>query len=323
MPIIAFTSQHGGVGTTTSAVTVAYGMAQAGYSTLLVDLQELAQCAFALGLEPAPTIYDWLISRQPPLSRAITIQNGLRLLRGDRSTQAVNRYYNQDQYGREWLVGEFACLDSKSWILIDTPRGQVLGEAVIEAADVIIIPFRGDATSWHGVLQTTDVIKHVGSQAKVVLLPTMFDLRQQLARHYLGEAHRLYGGQVAQPIPHRAAFAQASARCRTIWEYADEGIEEVQDAYTSLINQMVSSMMTPVETSKTAPLQQRIAELEHQLAEAKEWRARHDLQTRMDTIESGLSMLTAEVAELRKSLHGVTTKLDKLRSALDDRSEPR
>jgi chromosome partitioning protein len=323
MTIVAFASQRGGVGTTTSAVTVAYGLAQAGYRTLLVDLQMLAQCAFSLGLESAPTVYEWLISKQPALSRTITIQNGLRLLRGDYSTTVVNRYYNRDTFGREWLVDEFRYLDPDSWIVIDTPRGQTLGEAVIEAADIVVIPFRGDPPSWHGVLATMELIERLGSTAKVILLPTLFDLRQRLARHYLDEAQRLYGEQVALPIPQRIAVAEACGNAKTIWEYKADGIEDVQAAYSALLERLLPKRATAVQTGVVLHYQQQVIELQHQLAEANEWRARHDLHERMDAVESHLSALGTEVDEIRELLQQVAAQWEKLRRLFDDGSATR
>jgi cellulose biosynthesis protein BcsQ len=54
-----------------------------------------------------------------------------------------------------------------------------LGEAVIEAADIVVIPFRADKQGWHGVLGTMEWIERLNARSEVILLPTMFDLRQR------------------------------------------------------------------------------------------------------------------------------------------------
>ena len=57
MKAIAFANQKGGVGKTTTAVTLADGLARLGRRTLLVDLDPQGHVAFSLGLDKAPGLY--------------------------------------------------------------------------------------------------------------------------------------------------------------------------------------------------------------------------------------------------------------------------
>ena len=50
--IIAVINQKGGVGKTTISINLATGLAQAGYSTLLIDLDPQAHSTIGLGIEP-------------------------------------------------------------------------------------------------------------------------------------------------------------------------------------------------------------------------------------------------------------------------------
>jgi len=68
MKIIAFANQKGGVGKTTTAVTLAHGLALNGVHTLLVDLDPQGHVAFSLGLEKSPDLYR-LICLEEPISK--------------------------------------------------------------------------------------------------------------------------------------------------------------------------------------------------------------------------------------------------------------
>ena len=92
--VYAIANQKGGVGKTTTAVNVAACIAEAGYATLLVDIDPQANATVGLGLpkDAEPSVYDvlcgaataeealstdgdrptWRSCRRTPISRAPT-----------------------------------------------------------------------------------------------------------------------------------------------------------------------------------------------------------------------------------------------------------
>lgn len=320
MPIIAFVSQHGGVGVTTSAVTVAYGLTSHRKKTLLMDLQELAQCSLALGLKRAPAVHEWLVGGKSAWGQATTMFNGLAVLCGDQSTASVNSKFNCEPDGLQWLEAEMQllALDRKAWIVVDTPRRQILGDAVIATADMIVIPFRCDAHSWHGTMNTIALVKKLNPDAKVWLLPTQFDYRQSIEQHYLNEATRLYGEQVAQPVPRRIAVAESGRFGLSIWHYDKEGMEEVRATYRSLIHQLLSWTPLGSEEPRIRYYERRIEALESVVSALLAWCARYDMKTRLDQLEEDLDTTWSEVNAMRQPLQEMALKWDKLRSLFDE-----
>ena len=57
MKVITVANQKGGVGKTTTAVTLAHGLGLKGYQTLLLDLDPQGQRALALGLLQEPVCW--------------------------------------------------------------------------------------------------------------------------------------------------------------------------------------------------------------------------------------------------------------------------
>ncbi len=64
MTILTLANQKGGVGKTTTAVTLAHGLALAGQHTLLVDLDPQGHVAFALGMDKAPGLYRLVVKER-------------------------------------------------------------------------------------------------------------------------------------------------------------------------------------------------------------------------------------------------------------------
>lgn len=62
---IVIANQKGGVGRTTTAVTLAHGLARAGQRVLLVDCDPQGQVTSFLGLEKSAGLYEWLMERAP------------------------------------------------------------------------------------------------------------------------------------------------------------------------------------------------------------------------------------------------------------------
>ena len=68
---------RGGSGKTTTAVTLAHGLALAGRRVLLVDCDPRRDAALHFGLAPEPGLAAWLRNRP---ARALEVRAGLRVL---------------------------------------------------------------------------------------------------------------------------------------------------------------------------------------------------------------------------------------------------
>ena len=240
--IIAVTSQKGGVGKTTTATSIAHGLAQQGRTVLLVDFDPQGHSAIALGMDPEPGVFDWLITQQPVANLVRnTGRPGLSLLPGNSRTRTAQNVLHAELRSLADLAATIDALAAGyDYLVIDTPPSGLLQEAAIHAAHVVIIPVHCEALGMDGVAATINIIARVGSRSpRVIILPTSY--MPHINEHDYNRTllDDTYPGQVASPVLRRIAVAECHAQGKTVWECSSVGASDVAHAYGVLIDWLV------------------------------------------------------------------------------------
>ena len=124
--IYAFANQKGGVGKTTTAVTLAHGFAMSGQRTLLVDLDPQGHVAFALGAEKSPGLYRLIVDEEPIEKVAIPARDNLDIIPGDKRTEKAKRTVVISNFPTEILARLFKHAEYDVIILYMAPSLDVL-----------------------------------------------------------------------------------------------------------------------------------------------------------------------------------------------------
>jgi chromosome partitioning protein len=190
--VYAIANQKGGVGKTTTAVNVAACIAEAGYDTLLVDVDPQGNATTGLGIERngAPGLYDVLGGELAALDavRATGIDH-LSLLASTPdlagATMELPRLPGSETRLRDALAGvrgRFA------YTLLDCPPslGPLTVNALV-AADRVIVPVQTEYFALEGLaglLDTLSLVQRELNQRLTVagMLLTMHDGRTRLAQ---------------------------------------------------------------------------------------------------------------------------------------------
>jgi chromosome partitioning protein len=224
MIIFAFANQKGGVGKTTSAVTLADGLARLKKRTLLVDLDPQGHLALSFGLEKAPGLYRWMVLGEPLDVVKVEILPHLDLIPGDKQTEKVKRQITLADF-RETILADLLHESEYDAVLLDlAPSMDVLHLNGLIAADWVVIPTRPDALAVDGVkeiLTTMAEISRTGHRYRgYSILPTFFDRTTRETFLQFQDLARAFGEHVWPPIPQDTRVRETAAYGKTLWEYA-------------------------------------------------------------------------------------------------------
>ncbi|MBA4385142.1 MAG: hypothetical protein C0410_10440 [Anaerolinea sp.] len=228
MKIFAFANQKGGVGKTTTAVTLADGLARMKVKTLLVDLDPQGHLALSFGLEKSPGLYRLIYLDEPLEKVVINISPNLDLVPGDKQTEKVKRQITLSDF-RETILADILHDADYDAVLLDmAPSLDVLHINGLIAADWVVIPTRPDALALDGVkeiLTTMAEINQNGHRYRgYSILPTFFDRTTRETFLQFQELAKTFGEHLWPPIPQDTRVRETVAYGKTLWDYSPNSV---------------------------------------------------------------------------------------------------
>jgi chromosome partitioning protein len=232
--IIAVISKKGGVGKTTSAVSVAAALARRGHRVLLLDLDPQASASLWLGVprsDLAPSIADVLLG-ETRIDTAIrrTRLDNLDLLTSSTDLTAADRELSRLGQGERTLARHLQRVrDDYRYILIDCPPGLgFLPSSALLAADAFVVPTPPQFLALEGLTNLLSAIERLGYRyqrrpACLGILLTMIDYRTRAGRHNVERLREELKTKVlAIEVRINVRIAEAPEQGQTIFEYAPE-----------------------------------------------------------------------------------------------------
>jgi chromosome partitioning protein len=230
--VIACANQKGGVGKTTTVVSLASYLALDGRQVLLVDLDPQGNATSGLGIDRAAlemSVYDVLLS-ESPLGDAVrqTSVDGLSVLPSDRNLAGAEvELVSNDARERRLKRVLDGAADAYEFVLLDCPPSLgLLTVNGLTAADSVLIPLQCEYYALEGLGQlmaTIDLIRdHLNPrlQMKGVVL-TMHDGRTSLSADVSAEVRRHLGDQVFDAVvPRSVRLAEAPSYGQPIAQYS-------------------------------------------------------------------------------------------------------
>jgi chromosome partitioning protein len=243
--IISVANQKGGVGKTTTAINLAAGLAKAGKTALVIDIDPQCNATSGLGVSPAER-HPLLAGR--PLAEYVvpTSQPRLHVLPGSQSLadadalSAPNR--QRASALRQHLADNLSHFD---YVFLDCPPslGQ-LTRAALAASSEVYIPIQCEYFAMEGLSQIIDLARQTKAKDNHRLeiggiVMTMFDPALELANEVVTEVRGYFDDTVFRTLvprdvhiseapSHGQSVLDYSPRSRGAWAYAELVLEVIE-----------------------------------------------------------------------------------------------
>jgi chromosome partitioning protein len=234
--IIAVVNNKGGVGKTTTAISVSACLASRGRKTLLIDADQQGSSTTSLGIkkqELKATFYDFLMT-DLPLDQVVreTMLGGLHILPAKDDLLGVDHKImglpNQDTLLRDRIKQKMTGSNRSGYdfIIIDAPPNlDLLNINIMAAASRLIIPIQAEYLSLEGLANLVDTYKRIqktiNPQLSILgILITRYLVNCRLSREVCQDLRRSMGALVFDNvIPQNVRLAEAPGHAEPIIVY--------------------------------------------------------------------------------------------------------
>jgi chromosome partitioning protein len=258
---LAVFNHKGGTGKTTTAVTIAAGLAGRGKRVLLVDTDAQGNVSVSLGANAERSLYHVLVMGLRVADAVRVVRPNLDLLASNETLAAAELYLagrqNRDRVLCERLSAAAAGYD---YVVLDcSPSLSLMNQNALVFADSVLVPVACDYLSLVGVRQVIKTVKNVNSLLHHPVqiwgvLPTFFDARAKICREAVSTLKQHFGERCLPPVRAAIKVKEAPAQGQTIFEYAagTSASEDYEVVVERIIQSREGRVATPVAPARTA-----------------------------------------------------------------------
>jgi len=226
---IAVFNHKGGTGKTTTAVSLAAGLAETGRRVLLIDADGQGNVGASLGIAGERTLYHVIVNGASPEDVAVPVRKNLDVITSNELLAAAELYLagrpNRDRILRERLGDR---LDAYDVVVMDcAPALSLMNQNALVYVDGVVVPVSCDYLSLVGVKQVLRTLKHVRELLRhevrlLGVLPTFYDKRNRISRDAVEALRDHFGDRCFAPVRVNTRLREAPSAKQTIFELAPD-----------------------------------------------------------------------------------------------------
>mgnify|MGYP005988725223 CR=1 FL=1 len=228
MQVWAISNQKGGVGKTTTAVTLAGLLADSGHDVLLIDLDPHGSLTSYFRYDPdeiEQSVYDLFMPDAKVTTALVesllvpTTSDKVKLLPASTALATLERRaIGKSGLGLQISKAISYVKDDYDYVLIDSPP--VLGVLMVNAlaaSNRLLIPSQTEFLALKGLERMVRTISMINKARKnkleYTIIPTFYDRRTQASVKCLRELHNLYADEISSVVvPVDTKFRNASMK---------------------------------------------------------------------------------------------------------------
>lgn len=239
---IAVMNQKGGTGKTTTAVSLAHGLAKRGRRVLIIDMDSQGNVGVCLGQGDGLNLYHVMVEGLPPEAAIVQTREGLDLLPSDNRLAKVEVHLAHVKDAARTMKNRLREVRGYDYVILDCgPSLSLLNQNALYFADHVLIPVACDYLSLVGVKQILRTLKSIQSTLNhpitvMGVLPTFYDVRNRISHEVIRTLDRYFKDKVLDPVRVNTRLKEAPAQQQSIFEYAptSAGAEDYERLVTAI-----------------------------------------------------------------------------------------
>ena len=226
MRTICIMNHKGGVGKTTTAISLAAGLSRIDKKVLLIDLDPQGNIDVSLKIEAENNLYDAMTGKVMLNSTIVNLAKNFDVISSTETLAKAEYYlYKQDE-SKMYLKELLSQITGYDYVLIDCPPSiGILNQNALAYCKEVFVPTSTDFLGFDALKKMKEIVDEVNrayyGNAKITkIIPTLFDTRNKICKQTLAEIKNEFGSKTSSPIRMNSKIKEAPKHGKSIFKYA-------------------------------------------------------------------------------------------------------